>query len=1305
MVQFNALQKEMTYKIVYYGPASSGKTTNLKILEQKIFELVRGKLSTIVVMPKENLVIDFLPLEIAILPNAKTRFNIFAVPGGAAYQNIRKLFLQEVDGIVFIADSTKLEENLFALQELGKNLQELGMLIQQIPLVIQWNKRDLPEAMDLKKLHQEVNLVNVSEFAGIATKSQGVVEALERLISSVVQNSAKNRQGIWKNLSNEELATLENGITLRAPERDRGITTSVIANQFLDRMTQTRMRLPPATAESLTATAVANHAAIQDDKNFSLEEAHWDSPSSRVTILKIAGRIGPSNCNQIKAKVLDQYMRGRFRLILDFTKVEHIHSSGFGMLIELGNRAQILGGGVALVGIQDKFKIVFDLMGTGRAICIAQNEEQALAFFSNMRKTGESPDTSVLPKKGYRALQSQLSATQKARASDLANIKRNIYISYAPRDGENAQKLEKLLEQKGYGISRDNKRMSAEVLWNLELGQTLLASDVLILLWSKEAASNTLVQQEWCLGRALGKNIVAWVTAEGPMMPLGIQEITIIETPKEEVFVQQLLEKKLLEQKTIYNYNLLPYFSYVPINSKPSLIGRDAYLLELYAKLLLYKHVILGQEEAFEQTEGIGKTSLAMEFVYRFGVFFHEGVICISGNGKNWESELQRIAYELGLIQIHPENQTHPSGMIELQNYIQKKTRLLLVVDFLLEAQDITKPLVPGLVLHDLNCYILCIVHRHQSIPGITHMRLGALSPEAALQFLTNFRMPSTPMEMESGKKLCELVAGVPLALFLIARYLAKNPQETFNKYFQELFDVTSQSTKSSLKDALRIVPNYAILFSVIIRKLWENLPQEYAKAMLEAAALLPPGKVIFKDALFLWAGVAYESRQDIFELLQSLGLLEKVGEEFTRLPRIIHHFLCQTMNREHQQNKQKKIAERVLAFYQDFNRIEKEYERYGLQYILNTMEPWVDSNDELRILYQTLQKDLALLNQRTNLPYFFIQQVYSRIIAENDPAFNLLKKLEQSLTKVTWQPNTLWLKRTNRYLALESETPSSNHTIAASFSWDGNYVAFTNHREIVIWDTQAGRKSQVLWPGHCYTQSLMFIPRKNRLVAAHGNRVRLWDFDKIETSSWLVSQQDWVLALAVSENILVCAGKEQKIYFKNLDRVGEAVFPKVHEGSIIKLCLNQDGTKMLSAGQDRRIYFWDMENQKPIYFIKNESQVATSLAFCPERAIFASGFQNGHIHIYQAQEGNLISILMHCQNKITSLCFSPDTQYIAATSENALNIWNWSNGKLVQKFLSPNMLISCQFSPDGAWIWMGDQKALVYKFRLMKIS
>jgi len=194
MALINQATKELHVKIVYYGPAQSGKTTNLEQIYQNVRtaeQTTKGKLVSLATSADRTLFFDFFPIEAKVIKGFNTKFQLFTVPGQVIYNTTRQLVLRGVDGIVFVADSgyDKMQENVESFQNLQDNLKSLHLDLADVPYVLQYNKRDIanPAPVDYLEFLLNNREVETPSFESAATQCEGVFETLNAITSLLLQ--------------------------------------------------------------------------------------------------------------------------------------------------------------------------------------------------------------------------------------------------------------------------------------------------------------------------------------------------------------------------------------------------------------------------------------------------------------------------------------------------------------------------------------------------------------------------------------------------------------------------------------------------------------------------------------------------------------------------------------------------------------------------------------------------------------------------------------------------------------------------------------------------------------------------------------------------------------------------------------------------------------------------------------------------------------------------------------------------------------------------------------------------------------
>jgi mutual gliding-motility protein MglA len=190
----NYSTREINFKVVFYGPGLSGKTTNIKYVYNKIKSENKGKLVSLATETERTLFFDFFPLELGTIRDYKVRFHLYTVPGQIYYSASRKLILKGVDGLVFVADSQRerFEANIESINDMLENMQEYKISFETIPYILQLNKRDLPNVMPTGDMIRELRKKGEPVLEAVALKGVGVVDTL-KAISRLIMRDVKKK--------------------------------------------------------------------------------------------------------------------------------------------------------------------------------------------------------------------------------------------------------------------------------------------------------------------------------------------------------------------------------------------------------------------------------------------------------------------------------------------------------------------------------------------------------------------------------------------------------------------------------------------------------------------------------------------------------------------------------------------------------------------------------------------------------------------------------------------------------------------------------------------------------------------------------------------------------------------------------------------------------------------------------------------------------------------------------------------------------------------------------------------------------
>jgi hypothetical protein len=182
-------KKEISFKIVYYGPGMSGKTTNLMYIHRSLAENLRGEMVSLDTEEERTLFFDFFPLDLGQISGYSVKFNLYTIPGQIYYEASRKLMLEGADGVVFVADSNpiRFDRNVTAYEMMLDNLESYHVDPQTFPIVLQYNKRDIPDAIQTGTLEKAIRM-EIPAIDAVATDGTGVMETIRTISKMIIES-------------------------------------------------------------------------------------------------------------------------------------------------------------------------------------------------------------------------------------------------------------------------------------------------------------------------------------------------------------------------------------------------------------------------------------------------------------------------------------------------------------------------------------------------------------------------------------------------------------------------------------------------------------------------------------------------------------------------------------------------------------------------------------------------------------------------------------------------------------------------------------------------------------------------------------------------------------------------------------------------------------------------------------------------------------------------------------------------------------------------------------------------------------
>src|SRR5262245_8096336 len=277
MVIYNAATRELTAKIVYYGPGLCGKTTNLKVLHDRLEPGTAGKLLNLQTQTDRTIYFDLLPVELGDIKGYKIRFQLATVPGQTAFNETRRVVLKGVDGIVFVADSqwTMLPKNLESWQNLKDNLKSNEISFEKIPVVVQYNKRDLADILAVDAMQEALGLSSYPFVEAVASAGRGVTETFKLISKLTFVDLLRRLQG-----KKAEEATAEGA----ASEREREDDLQTWKDSLLKRESQPTVQIPRQPTRPLSLVPPVSELAPFDTMELGREAEEEEEPASPYAV-------------------------------------------------------------------------------------------------------------------------------------------------------------------------------------------------------------------------------------------------------------------------------------------------------------------------------------------------------------------------------------------------------------------------------------------------------------------------------------------------------------------------------------------------------------------------------------------------------------------------------------------------------------------------------------------------------------------------------------------------------------------------------------------------------------------------------------------------------------------------------------------------------------------------------------------------------------------------------------------------------------------------------------------------------------
>jgi small GTP-binding protein len=265
MALFNYAAKEITLKVVYYGPGLCGKTTNLQSLHAEMSPDKKSKLLSLSTESDRTLFFDFMPIALGKVKDFDIKFQLYTVPGQVRYNATRKLVLKGADAVVFVADSQEAmrEQNIESLENMKENLIANNLKPDDIPLVLQYNKRDLNNILSVKELNKDLNRSGDKIIEAAAINGKGVEATFKLITSRLLKHISKKHNVKIESLADDDV--LETPPAQKPPAKAQPAPAQPAAEEFvLERSGGEETLIQPATPEPVQDSSPLSEAEIEE---------------------------------------------------------------------------------------------------------------------------------------------------------------------------------------------------------------------------------------------------------------------------------------------------------------------------------------------------------------------------------------------------------------------------------------------------------------------------------------------------------------------------------------------------------------------------------------------------------------------------------------------------------------------------------------------------------------------------------------------------------------------------------------------------------------------------------------------------------------------------------------------------------------------------------------------------------------------------------------------------------------------------------------------------------------------------------
>ena len=755
----------------------------------------------------------------------------------------------------------------------------------------------------------------------------------------------------------------------------------------------------------------------------------------------------------------------------------------------------------------------------------------------------------------------------------------------------------------------------------------------------------------------------------------------------------------------------------VPFPRNSEFVGRDGDLARLHASLSGSGPVGI-RPAGLTGMGGIGKTQLAVEYVYRYRESYPDGIY--------WVNAADPLAQGLARIggSLRPEVRAEPSDR-QLRVAFEELNRrrgALLVLDNLEDPALLARPVGSEGIPLNLAARIL-FTTRHRELGRFHAVEVSVLPEEPALALLLRhesrhtIRDDPSHTERHVGKAICRLLGWLPLALELAGAFLGEWPDISLVDYRRRLQEegcLSTLDTEVPNLAAVNFQPIHDAAVAATLKTQWDALKQadETARLLLRVAGQFAEAESISTNTLGLFAGVSHSHKpgypsplRRALKRLHDVRLVEELLEHRVRLHPLVREFAEALTPQAETPEFRHACARRVALMFDDFTTLEEIVRDDGvddLQQFLTTALQFASQADD--VVGGTLSSMLRLFRREAHhlrgwglqrQPNDFALQILFRAVTLGE--MNLAEKAERQLTELAHPALVL------RWRTL-SESPALIRILTGHQGWVSSMAVSPDGRRIVsgswdnivaVWDLETGTPIHRLTGHQAHVWSVAVSPDGRSIVSASSDStLAVWDLETGTQIHRLTGHEGRVRSVVVSPDgrHIVSGSDDRTVAVWDLETGTQIHRLTGHRDWVRSVAVSPDGRRIISGSDDRTLVVWDLDSGTPIRRLIGHQNWVTCVAVSPDGRRIVSGSDDRTVAVWDLETGSQVHRLTGHEGRVSSVAVSPDGRRIVSGSDDrTIAVWDLDSGSQVHRLTGHKGRVSAvAVGPDGRRIVSG---------------